>query len=176
VLDEKLHSLVTSLGITGDETPLFVTQNVTADALGYHDAYQRTDKDGATVLQTLMYSSWLDESLVGPLLADVSTLNHEVAEWLNDPYINNEAPLWAFPPFNQVCGDNPLVEVGDPQGNGPDYDLFPTVEVPLHGFTYHLQDIALLQWFTRETPSSAYHGWYDFPSTTQLTSPSVDCP
>ena len=40
------------------------------------------------------------------LLGDVSTLNHEVAEWYDDPFVNNEAPLWAFPPLNVVCGDN----------------------------------------------------------------------
>jgi hypothetical protein len=174
--DAQLHAILPKLGLDADETPLFVTQGAIADALGYHDAFMVPNGHGGQRVQTLMWSSWLDINDVGPLLADVSTLNHEVAEWINDPYINNEAPLWAFPPFNNVCGDNPYVEVGDPQGNGPDYDQFPTVEVPLHGFTYHLQDIALLQWFTRESPSSAYHGWYDFPSTTQLTSPSVDCP
>ena len=174
--DAQLHAILPKLHLDPDETPLFVTQGAIADALGYHDAFMVPNGHGGQRVQTLMWSSWLDINDVGPLLADISTLNHEVAEWINDPYINNEAPLWAFPPFNNVCGDNPFVEVGDPQGNGPDYDQFPTVEVPLHGFTYHLQDIALLQWFTRETPSSAYHGWYDFPSTTQLTSPSVDCP
>ena len=174
--DAQLHAILPKLDLAPDETPLFVTQGAIADALGYHDAFMVPTKHGGQRVQTLMWSSWLDINDVGPLLADVSTLNHEVAEWINDPYIDNEAPLWAFPPFNTSCGDNPFVEVGDPQGNGPDYDQFPTVEVPLHGFTYHLQDIALLQWFTRETPSSAYHGWYDFPSTTQLTSPSVDCP
>ncbi|MFN8158338.1 MAG: hypothetical protein U0R68_13050 [Candidatus Nanopelagicales bacterium] len=174
--DAQLHAILPKLHLKADETPLFVTQGSIADALGYHDAFMVPDGKGGQRVQTLMWSSWLDINDVGPLLADVSTMNHEVAEWVNDPFIDNQAPLWAFPPFNDVCGDNPYVEVGDPQGNGPDFDLFPTVEVPLHGFTYHFQDIALLQWFSRETPSSAYHGWYDFPSTTQLTSPSVDCP
>jgi hypothetical protein len=174
--DAQLHAILPSLHLKADETPLFITDSAIADALGYHDAFLVPDGHGGQRIQTLMWSSWLDINDFGPLLADVSTLNHEVAEWLNDPFINNEAPLWAFPPFNQVCGDNPYVEVGDPQGNGPDYDQFPTVVVRTHGFDYHLQDIALLQWFTRETPSSAYHGWYDFPATDQLTSPSVDCP
>lgn len=173
--DAQLHAILPKLHLDADETPLFVTQGAIADALGYHDAFMVPDGRGGQRVQTLMYSSWLDIDAVGPLLADVSTLNHEVGEWLNDPYIDNESPLWAFPPFNDVCGDNPFVEVGDPQGNGPDFDQFPTVEVPLHGFTYHLQDVVMLPWFARETPSSAYHGWYDFPSTTQITTPSVDC-
>jgi hypothetical protein len=174
--DAQLHAILPKLRLKADETPLFVTQTVTADALGYHDAFLVPDGHGGQRMQTLMWSSWLDVAQVGPLLADISTLNHEVAEWLDDPFVNNEAPLWAFPPFNTTCGDIPFVEVGDPQGNGPDFDLFPTVPVQLNGYEYHLQDIALLQWFTRETPSSAYRGWYDFPDTTQLTSPSVECP
>jgi hypothetical protein len=151
-------------------------RNAIADALGYHDAYPVVNNDGTETLQTLMYSSWLDPAIAGDLLADISTLNHEVGEWYDDPFVNNPAPLWAFPPSNVVCGDNPFLEVGDPQGNGPEFFLFPTVAVPLNGYTYHLQDLAMLPWFARETPSSALNGWYSFPDTTQLTSPSVDCP
>jgi len=176
LFDAQLHAILPQLHLDADQTPLFVTQSVTADALGYHDAFLVPDGHGGQRVQTLMWSSWLDIAQVGPLLADVSTLNHEVAEWVNDPYINNFAPLWAFPPFNLECGANPYVEVGDPQGNGPDYALFPTVPIRIGGYTFHLQDLALLQWFTRETPSSAYKGWYAFPDPTQLTSPSVDCP
>ena len=99
-----------------------------------------------------------------------------MGEWLNDPYVNNFAPNWAYPPFNSVCGDTPYVEVGDPQGNGPDFALFPVVPIPLNGFTYHLQDLVMLPWFTGEFPSSAQNGWYDFPATTQITTPFVPCP
>lgn len=174
--DAKLHAILPLLHLHADEAPLFVTQSVTADALGYHDAFLVPDGRGGQRVQTLMWTSWLDAAQVGDLLGDISTLNHEVTEWIDDPFINNAAPLWAFPPFNVVCGDTPFVEVGDPQGNGPDYALFPTVPIRMNGYTYHLQDLALLQWFTRETPSSALHGWYAFPDPTQLTSPSVDCP
>jgi len=174
--DAQLHAILPRLHLAADETPLFVTQSVTADALGYHDAFLVPDGHGGQRVQTLMWSSWLDPAQVGDLLGDISTLNHEVGEWINDPYINNAAPLWAFPPFNLACGDNPFVEVGDPQGNGPDYALFPTVPIRLDGFTYHLQDVALLPWFARQSPSPAFHGWYAFPDPTQLTTPSVDCP
>jgi hypothetical protein len=173
--DTQLRDIMAALHLDADETPLFVTQGVTADALGYHDAFAVPDGHGGDRAQTYMWSSWLDPADVGALIGDVSTLNHEVQEWIDDPFVNNAAPLWAYPPFNEVCADNPFLEVGDPQGNGPDYALFPTVVVPLHGYTYHLQDLALLQWFSRETPSSAYHGWYAFPDPTQLPSPSVPC-
>jgi hypothetical protein len=174
------RALVQSLGIAADEVPIFVTYNSFADfALGYHDGYHVAHADGSEGLQTLIYTSWLEEDLVGSLLADISTLNHEVGEWLNDPYVNNIVPTWMYPPVGDprsVCSDNPFLEVGDPQGNGPTFREFPTVRIPLNGFTYHLQDLVMLPWFADEVPSSAYHGWYDFPSTTEITAPAQYCP
>jgi hypothetical protein len=174
--ENELIAIIPRLHLDSDETPLFVTQSVTADALGFHDAVMVPAEHNTQKVQSFMWSSWLDPVQVGDLIGDVSTLNHEMAEWADDPFVNNAAPLWAFPPKNQVCGDIPFLEVGDPQGNGPDFALFPVVPVRINGFTYHLQDLALLQWFSREVPSSALNGWYSFPDTTQLTSPAVDCP
>jgi hypothetical protein len=173
--DAELHAILPKLHLDPDQTPLFVTQSVTADALGYHDAFMVPNGHGGQRVQTLMWSSWLDVAQVGPLLADISTLNHEVGEWIDDPFVDNLTPAWAFPPFNQECGDVYL-EVGDPQGNGPDYALFPTVPMTLNGYTYHLQDLVMLPWFSRQSPSTAYRGWYAFPDPTQITTPSVDCP
>ena len=175
-LDSQLHTIVQLMGIDPDETPLFITQNAFADvALGYHDAYAVDNDDDSETLQTLMFSSWLDPNIVGDLLGDISTLNHEVAEWYDDPFVNNIVPLWAFPPHNLVCGDNPYLEVGDPQGNGPDYALFPTYPVTMNNFTYHLQGLVMLPWFAREAPSSAVNRWYSFPDPTQIVTPSVAC-
>jgi hypothetical protein len=174
-IDSTIHTILQFLDVQPDELPIFVTSNVTADALGYHDAFPVGRNDGTQVLQTLIYTSWLDGSLVGDLLADVSTLNHEMGEWLNDPYVNNIVPLWAFPPKNKVCGDNPFLEVGDPQGNGPDFEAFPTVPIRVNGFTYHLQDLVMLPWFAGESPSSAFGGWYDFPDGKQIQQPFVAC-
>jgi hypothetical protein len=179
-LDHTIRSLVQSLGIGADEVPMFVTYNVFADrALGYHDAYHVAHADGSEGLQTLIYTSWLEEDLVGPLFADITTLDHEAGEWLNDPYANNFVPTWMYPPNGDplsVCANNPLLEVGDPQGNGPTYAEFPPVPIALNGFTYHLQDLVMLPWFADEVPSSAYQGWYDFPATTQITAPAQYCP
>ncbi len=173
--DAQLHRILPKLGLGPDQTPLFVTQAVTADALGYHDAFPVPDGSGGQRVQTLMYTSWIDIAQIGPLLADVSTLNHEVAEWVDDPYIDNHTPQWAFPPKNEVCFGEGL-EVGDPIGNGPDFALFPTIPVRLNGYTYHLQNLSTLQWFSREVPSSAFKGIYSFPDTTQITTPSAPCP
>lgn len=174
-MDSIIHTVLQFADVQPDEVPIFVTYNVFADALGYHDAFAVGQNDGTDVLQTLIYTSWLEPALVGDLLADVSTLNHELGEWLNDPYVNNIVPTWAYPPLNVTCSFNPYLEVGDPQGNGPQFFAFPTVSVPLNGYNYHLQDLVMLPWFAGEVPSSAQNGWYDFPATNQITTPFVGC-
>ena len=175
-MDSQIHTMLQFMDIQPDEVPIFVSYNVFADALGYHDAFSVPTGGGAETLQTLIYTSWLEPAFVGDLLADVSTFNHELAEWLNDPFVNNVVPLWEYPPLNVTCGDNPFLEVGDPQGNGPQFDSFPTVPIALNGYIYHLQDLVMLPWFAHETPSSAQNGWYDYPDTHQITTPAVKCP
>jgi hypothetical protein len=175
-MDAIINTYIQAGGLDADEVPIFVTDNVIAEALGYHSA---TQFPGSNVLQTYIYTSWLDPALVDPIIADVSTINHELAEWLNDPYINNIVPLWMYPPPNDPrteCAFNPFLEVGDPQGNGATFDDFPTIVIRIDGVDYHLQQIVLLQWFTGEVPSSAFGGWYTFPDPTSITQPFVPCP
>jgi hypothetical protein len=75
--DAQLHAIIPFLHLHADETPLFVTQSVTADALGYHDAFLVPDGHGGQRVQPLIWSSWLDPAQVGDPLGDVSTLNNE---------------------------------------------------------------------------------------------------
>lgn len=178
-MDAQIKTILQLTKIDPDEVPIFVTDTVFNEALGYHDAADILNKDGSETLQTYIYTSWFDVNELGPLLADVSTFNHELMEWANDPFANNIVPTWKYPPETDpraVCSGNPFLEVGDPQGNGPTFDDFPTVEVTLHGYTYHLQQLVLLQWFEDEVPSSALNGWYTFPDPTSLTAPAVYCP
>jgi hypothetical protein len=62
--------------------------------------------------------------------------------------------------------------VGDIIENLPN----PSQPITLHGFTYHPQTLALLQWFEGKTPSDAINGDYSFPDATALTSPFMACP
>jgi hypothetical protein len=176
-MDSLARTTLSQLNLGAGVLPIFVTSGVTADALGYHTAYAQP---GSTPLvQTYIYTSWLDPSLVPPIFADVSTFNHELAEWMNDPYTNNTVPDWMYPPSSDpstVCSENTYLEVGDPQGNGPTYADFPTAEIVVNGVTYHLQQLVLWQWFTDQVPSSALGGWYTFPIPASLNQPAVYCP
>jgi len=177
-LDSQARTIIQLTGLDPDEVPVFVTQNCTAEALGYHTAFSVPNEDGSETFQTFIYTSWLDPALVDPLIADISTINHETGEVFNDPFINNIVPEWRYPPESDpraACSFNPFLEVGDPQGNGPTFDDFPTVVIFLNGFPYHLQDLVMLPWFADEMPSSAENGWYDFPATTDIHAPAVYC-
>jgi hypothetical protein len=176
-LDSQARTILEFLGLDADTLPIFVTDNVTAEALGYHTAYVVMDEN-AMRLQTFIYTSWLDPALVPPIFADVSTFNHELAEWTNDPFINNSVPDWVYPPPSDpaaTCSFNPFLEVGDPQGNGATFVDFPAIGIPIDGVTYHLQQLVLWQWFTDQVPSSAFGGWYTFPDPSSLKVPAVYC-
>jgi hypothetical protein len=177
-MDAEIRTIIELTGMDPDEVPIFITDGVTNQALGYHSAFSVANHDGKEAFQTFIFTSWLDPALVDPIIADISTINHESGELINDPFVNNIVPDWRYPPESDpraVCSGNPFLEVGDPEGNGPTFDDFPTVVVPLNGFNYHLQDLVLLQWFADEVPSSAQNGWYDFPATTDITAPAVYC-
>jgi hypothetical protein len=177
-LDAEALTIIQVAGLSPNELPVFVTDDVTAEALGYHSAYSVTNPNGTEAFQTYLYTSWLDPTLVEPIFADVSTFNHENLEWFNDPFLNNVVGDWRYPPKGapgSICSHNTLLEVGDPEGNGPTYTDFPTVVVPINGVDYHLQDLVLLQWFEDEVPSSAENGWYDFPATDYILAPAVYC-
>jgi hypothetical protein len=181
-MDSLARSILAQLNLDPGVLPIFVTDGVLADALGYHTAYAQQNNSPPPAighLQTYIFTSWLDPTLVPPIYADVSTFNHELAEWMNDPFVNNSVPDWMYPPAtdpSSVCSGNPFLEVGDPQGNGPTYIDFPAAEITLGGVTYHLQQLVLWQWFADEVPSSAYGGWYTFPIPSSLDQPAVYCP
>jgi hypothetical protein len=86
-------------------------------------------------------------------LIDTVILSHELAEWINDPFINNLTPAWGN--TGQVVGacQNNL-EVGDPLTGSES----PRIAMP-NGFTYHLQELAFFSWFFG-APSVGVNGWF----------------
>ncbi len=83
---------------------------------------------------------------------DTAIVSHEVAEWMNDPYINNATPPWGN--TGQVVGCQANLEVGDPLTGSE----APRIAMP-NGFTYHLQELAFFSWFFG-APSKGIHGWF----------------
>lgn len=96
--------------------------------------------------------SWVKASIADPGIfqapfQDVYMLAHELAEWMDDPYVNNSVPS---------CVGEPVLEVGDPVNGSTAFSVFS------NGFTYTLPDLVFLTWFSRGAPNTASGGYTFF--------------
>jgi hypothetical protein len=128
--------------LTPGSFTIFLTYNVFPGGnYGFHDVYGSSPATG----RTYTYTSYLEpyKQLID---ADISTLAHEVAEWVDDPYISNQTP----------CGT--LLEVGDPLSSV----IF---SVNLNGMTWHPQDLAFIGYFSFQRPAPSVNHWLTFRNT-----------
>jgi len=119
-------------------------------------------------VQTSIFADWNDGGIFSnDNVQDIHALSHEVGEWLNDAFIHNVVPPYAN---GEGTGCDVIMETGDQLvGNA--------VPVTLNGYTYHPQTQDILQFFTRETPSSALGGLYIFPNDPNVpNAPAPACP
>ena len=137
--DAKLQKAVNHYTeIQPNAFPIFITYDVYLTEFGacciggYHSAITPSH-------QTYAYATYVDQT--GVFSEDTSALSHETAEWMDDPFVTNNSP----------CG---LVEVGDPL-DAHDYAY------ALGGFTYHLQDLVFLSWYSGDS-SQTVNGWFSF--------------
>jgi hypothetical protein len=157
-LDPLLQGIITTLGLTHNELPLFVLYRAvisdgnagdpahTCCILGYHGAtnYTATGDPGQT------YGIFeFDTGDAFPGVANTSVMAHEVSEWVNDPGGSDPTPVWSSgqsalcttaPPNGP--GQNNL-EVGDPL-SGISNDHFITMS---NGFNYRMQELVYFSWF-----------------------------
>jgi hypothetical protein len=183
----QLNTLIQLENMKLDSIPIYLTHNVVyADFFfggccigGFHTAFETGHKGNNHFVQVFDFATSLDAAVANDIFgdptvfADVDALSHELSETMNDPFVNNVVPPWEFPPPVLPGNCSNILETGDPVANLPNRS-FP---VTLHGFTYNPQTEALLQWFTRISPSNAFNGMYSFPGN-NLTSPSTSagCP
>lgn len=140
--DAKVQAIISRMSrITPNSFPIILTYNVyltqggSCCIGGYHSAF-----GSSSAPQTYAYSTYISKS--GVFAQDVAALSHEVGEWAEDPFTTNNTP----------CG---ALEVGDPL---VEHDY----AVTLSGFTYHVQDLVFLSYFSSQSPSQAVNGWYSF--------------
>jgi hypothetical protein len=152
---------------------VFLFDSAGCCVLGFHsyDVEPSTEKHIIEQRYVVDYSSWISPGIFGDAFTDVTALSHEIAESYNDPFvasdgIHNVTPWWLSP--NGNCQNN--LEDGDVV-EGLGNATFP-ITMP-NGFTYHPQNEALLQYFTREIPSSAIDGAFSYPNQSVLSGPSA---
>jgi hypothetical protein len=133
--------------------------------LGYHSAF-----GNSSFIQTYGATVWNTTSLFGTGLLDASIASHELAEWFDDPFVNNPTPPWGN--IGQVSGCQGNLEVGDPLTGT---SLPPVIS---YGYPYHLQELAFFGWFF-DSSAKALSGLGTggaYSTNGKFTGPSRACP
>jgi hypothetical protein len=145
--------------------------------LGFHTYFANFDGSFPQHRFISQFASWISPGLFGAGFQDVTALSHELAESFGNPFVSNRTPNWQFPgePANAaVCQNN--LEEGDPIEVLANATTPITVTEKGFTFTYHPQNIPLLQWFEMGTGSSAIDGAFSFPDETALPHSALPCP
>lgn len=169
---EQVRGMLRALRLSPDEVAIFLTDNVllydgtpsNCCVVGYHGAVAAAGADGRQEVRTYLWASYTSPGTFGVPLADVGALSHEIAEWLNDPFVRNMTPPWTLPRAASGGCEN-RIEAGAPL-IGTAFAVSATVN--RRRVTYHLQDAAFLGWFSRN-PSNSYNGWYSYLGTLQTS-------
>ncbi len=177
-------SHINNLEQSADAThlPVYLTNNVllytnnnigNCCVLGYHGTRAAgngggsANSNGNAVVQTFAWASYIQPGIYARpdggtdwALQDIHGLSHEIAEWADDPFVNNGVEPWLTPTAPQYgCTDvletgDPVVAIGFAMGTntfmqGPN----PNGTQSADGF-YHPEDEAILPWFMRTSPNN----------------------
>jgi PA domain len=177
------QSLVALLpAYTANQLPIFTTDNVFLGTngviqncciLGFH----ASQGPPAATAKTWIYAAYTEPGTFGgDTMLNVQTLSHEVAEWLNDPFVGafavgflNLIPPAVLPGQGGACIVN--FETGDPLESPP-----ATFTKTTNSTVYQLQDEVTLPWYLHTTPSFSVNGWYTFQNTTAIIPLVINSP
>jgi hypothetical protein len=178
----QIQKLNNSLGyIDPTHLPIYLTNNVmlyvgsnpaNCCVIGFHGAGPvpshtsngPMNGSGNQPVQTWAWASYVTPGFFGPIsawaLQDIHALSHEVAEWADDPFINNFVEPWLTPTAPQYGCTN-ILETGDPVvaiGFAKGTNTFEQGPTPngtqvADGF-YHPEDEVFLPWFMRTAPNT----------------------
>ena len=172
----QIKNLETSADVT--HLPIYLTQNVmlfegksplNCCVIGYHGTQAvgggSTNTNGNAKIQTFAWASYVQPGIfrnntTAWALQDIHALSHEIAEWGDDPFVNNLVQPWLTPTAPQY-GCTGILETGDPvvgigfaMGSntylqGPN----PNGSQSADGY-YHPEDEVFLPWFMRSNPNT----------------------
>jgi hypothetical protein len=165
---------------TPNQLPIFLTDNV-FEAPGAVlqncciGGYHASQGPPISTAQTWIYAVYTEpDTFKDNGFIDVVPLSHEVAEWLNDPFVG------AFPPpgINLIP---PAILPGQGSACIPNFETGDPLEALLpatwftettNGTVYHLQDEAFLSWYLHG-PSFGVNGFYSYKGN--FRTPSTLC-
>jgi hypothetical protein len=175
---------IQNLETTADPThlPIYLTNNVLLHigsnvlnccVIGFHGTRAAgygggsANSNGNAVVQTFAWASWVQPGIYARpnggtdwALQDIHALSHEIAEWADDPFVNNTVEPWLTPTAPQY-GCTSVLETGDPVvgiGFAMGTNTFqqgpnPNGTQSADGY-YHPEDEAYLPWFMRTAPNT----------------------
>jgi hypothetical protein len=175
---------IANLESSADPThlPIYLTNNVLLFSgdnffncciIGFHGTKASGNGGGSTgnngngAVQTFAWASWVQPGLYSRpaggrdwALQDIHALSHEIAEWGDDPFVNNTVEPWLTPTAPQY-GCSGVLETGDPvvaigfaQGtNSYEQGPNPNGTQSADGY-YHPEDEVFLPWFMRSAPNT----------------------
>jgi hypothetical protein len=178
--EQTLTTLLPSY--TANQLPVFTTDNVFLGTggliancciLGFH----ASQGPPAATAKTWIYAAYTEPGTFNAdVILDVQALSHEVAEWLNDPFVGagmfgflNFIPPAVLPGQGGGCIVN--FETGDPLESPP-----ATFTKTTNSKIYQLQDEVTLPWYLHTTPSFSVNGWYTFQNTTAVIPLVINSP
>jgi hypothetical protein len=159
----KVQEILGKTHVDSTHLPIVLTDNVVlADiktgrccTIGYHGVSSSLSGNGKQQVQTYIFSAYAARGIASQLyIADIHGLSHEVAEWADDPFLNNAVTPWATAAGEQY-GCTSLLETGDPVV-GIGFNLPGNSYNTGNGMpdgTWHPEDEAFLPWFSRELPN-----------------------
>jgi hypothetical protein len=160
----KVQEILGKTHIDSTHLPIVLTDNVMlADmktgrccTVGYHGVSSSVSGNGKQQVQTYIFSAYSTKGVSSslPYMADIHALSHEVAEWGDDPFLNNTVNPWSTPAGAQY-GCTSLLETGDPVV-GIGFNVVGNTKDgwnPMADGTWHPEDEAFLPWFSREAPN-----------------------
>jgi len=166
-----------------NQLPIFVTDDVYLGTNGLIQnccivGFHSSQAVPIAMAKTWIYAAYGEPGTLsdptGAGFVDVVGLSHEVAEWLNDPFVAvspgiNWIPPAVLPGQGGACIPN--FETGDPLESPP----FTFTKVT-NSTTYHLQDEVFLPWYLHTNPSFSVNGWYTFQNLSAVIPLVVNSP
>jgi len=168
--------------LPNNTVPIFLTDYLTAYipngggccVLGFHTAQTGiADPNGILVWTWGTYIPHSANNPFGAFGFDSMVLSHELSELFNDPFVNTNVADWVDGSVSFAQGN---LETGDVIEGMSDTDVIYYVPLNTSGgpYTYSLQNVATLEWFTRNPFNGGIYSWPSEHTLSQAPHP-VGC-
>ena len=145
------------------QTYLIVNHDINNGIIGGYHSANAAEPSG----QTYSYATFVDTR---PEFAqDVEALSHEIGEWMDDPFVDNQV---------NCAGDftNGALEDGDPLEGDANFGGYP---YSVGGYTYNLQSLTYVTYFGwldkgKKQKAPSVNGWFTFQGSPTQNAASHD--